>query len=48
MRGTDPAPIVPEMPTEQDEQPTRDEELRADGGDTREEPFGAPLVPDCS
>jgi hypothetical protein len=49
MRGTDPAPLVPEMPTNDDETRTRETELRADGGDDpRHEPFGAPLVPDAS
>jgi hypothetical protein len=49
MRGTNPAPLVPEMPTNDDETRTRETELRADGGDDpRHEPFGAPLVPDSS
>jgi hypothetical protein len=47
MRGTDPKPMVPEMPTESDSTPTHAAELRADGGDERrEEAFGSPLVPD--
>jgi len=41
--------MVPVMPTNDDETPTRETELRADGGDDpQHEPFGAPIVPDCS
>lgn len=49
MRGTAPAPIVPEMPT--DTGSTSEPEIESDGGEPRTLPqrtFGAPLVPDYS
>lgn len=49
MRGTTPAPMVPEMPTSRETE--TETELASDGGARRELPdrtVGAPLVPDCS
>jgi hypothetical protein len=49
MRGTTPAPLVPEMPTTRDTE--TETHVAADGGQSRDLPertFGAPLVPDCS
>jgi hypothetical protein len=49
MRGTTPAPIVPEMPTSRDTD--TETHVASDGGARRQLPertFGAPLVPDCS
>lgn len=49
MRGTTPAPIVPEMATDTDS--SSEPNLEGDGGEPRTLPqrtYGAPLVPDCS
>ena len=49
MRGTTPAPMVPEMPTSRDTD--TETHIASDGGERRELPertFGAPRVPDCS
>ena len=51
MRGTTPAPMVPEMPTSRDTDTETETHIASDGGERRELPertFGAPLVPDCS
>lgn len=49
MRGTTPAPMVPEMPTSRDTE--TETHIASDGGESRTLPqrtSGAPLVPDCS
>jgi len=50
MRGTTPAPMVPELPTETDETRTPETALRADGGyeTVHEDASEAPLVPHSS
>jgi len=47
MRATDPAPMVPELPTETDDTRTPKTALRADGGyeTVHEDASEAPLVP---
>jgi hypothetical protein len=50
MRGTTPAPMVPELPTESDETRPSETTLRADGGyeTVHEDASEAPLVPHSS